>query len=195
MQFSLFGAEAARPALDDLAGVLIGGGQWVRVGERVRLSVLVDDGWRQDALLDELSARGVASERYEEPALSDAAGRPRLGVRTGFDPALTEAAALWLRGATIVVPAALRLDPAGLRLWAICAGRADEAGYLLRTRDQDGPLHRAAGAQLARLSLAAVSVGGRVGPGWRVSGSRRRQRLAELVGAAPAGSGADWPAL
>ncbi|MCW2524569.1 MAG: hypothetical protein JWO63_2904, partial [Frankiales bacterium] len=52
-----------------------------------------------------------------------------------------------------------------------------------------------AGAQLARLSVAAVGVGVgvRPGPGWRVTSVKRLRRLAELVGEGPPGCGSDWP--
>ena len=41
MQFSLFGAAAAQPTLDDLDGVLLAGGHWVRSGDGARLSIVV----------------------------------------------------------------------------------------------------------------------------------------------------------
>lgn len=192
MQFSLFGAESVAPTLDDLAGVLLAGGHWVRRGDGVsaalrpaRLSVLVDDDWRQAALIAELGARGLTGEAVEQDG--------RRAARTGFEPALGEMAARWIRGASIAPPAGLVLTAGGLRLWAICAGREDEAGYLLPTSSHDDPTHRVGGAQLARLGLAGVSLGERGGPGWRITGAKRRHRLAEIVGAPPAASGSGWP--
>ena len=79
----------------------------------------------------------------------------------------------------------------GLRLWAIAGGRMDQAGYVLVTADD--PVHHAAGAQLARLGLAAVSLSSRGGPGWRITSARRLRRLAELLGEPPDGAGPDWP--
>ncbi|MCW2602656.1 MAG: hypothetical protein JWN61_791 [Pseudonocardiales bacterium] len=205
MQFSLFGAESIAPSLDDLAGVLFAGGHWVRRGDAqqptgrqsaasrraanaaspARLSVIVDDAWRQAALVAELAARGFVGEAVEEDG--------RLAARTGFEPALAAMAERWIRGASIAPPADLTLTAGGLRLWAICAGREDEAGYLLPTAAPDDPVHRVGGAQLARLGLAGVSLGDRGGPGWRITGAKRRHRLAEIVGAPPPGSGSDWP--
>jgi hypothetical protein len=191
MQFSLFGAESLAPALDDLAGVLFAGGHWVRKGDAAalpapaRLSVIVDDPWRQAALVGELEARGLSGEAAGDDG--------RLSARTGFEPALGLMAAQWIRGALIAPPAGLVLSAGGLRLWAICAGRQDESGYLLPTAEVDDPVHRVAGAHLARLGLAGVSLGERGGPGWRITGAKRRHRLAELVGAPPPGSGSDWP--
>jgi hypothetical protein len=80
-----------------------------------------------------------------------------------------------------------------LRLWAIAAGRSDDAGYVLGTAAPDQPVHLAAGAQLSRLGVAAVSLPGRGGPGWRVTSTRRVRRLAELLGEPPAGCGRHWP--
>lgn len=192
MQFSLFGAESVAPTLDDLAGVLLGGGHWVSrvdgasgAGRPARLSVLVDDPWRQDTLIVEFTVRGLTGEAVEENG--------RRVARTAFEPVLGEMAGRWIKGASIAPPADLALSAGGLRLWAICAGRQDEAGYLLGTASHDDPAHRVAGAQLAHLGLAGVSLGERGGPGWRITGTKRRHRLAELVGAPPPGSDSAWP--
>ena len=55
-------------------------------------------------------------------------------------------------------------------------------------------MHRAGGAQLAAVGLAAVSIGDRGGPGWRITGIKRVRRLAELLGEPPidAGRGLAW---
>lgn len=184
-QFSLFGAAAARPVLDDLDGVLLGGGHWVRSGDTARLSVVVADRWRADALVEEFAARAVGGEVV--------AADERWSARTAFTAELVRHAARWNRGANEGPPAGFELTAAGLRLWAIAAGRIDEAGYLLGTARADSPLHQAAGAQLSRHGLAAVSLSQRPGPGWRVSSARRLRRLAESIGAAPPGGDADWP--
>jgi hypothetical protein len=106
---------------------------------------------------------------------------------------LTGIAARWVRGANEAPPPGLVLTPGALRLWAIAAGRRDESGYLLGTVAPDQPVHLTAGAQLSRLGLAAVSVPGRGGPGWRVTSTRRIRRLAELLGEPPLGCGPHWP--
>ena len=54
-QFSLFGAAAAEPSLDDLDGVLLAGGRWVRSAGTARLSVVVDAPWRADALDEQVA--------------------------------------------------------------------------------------------------------------------------------------------
>ena len=186
-QFSLFGAEAATPEVADLDGLLLAGGHWARSTAGARLSVVVADEWRAAALATAFAERGVGGE---DAIVAAAAG---FGVRTAFTPVLTEHAARWTRGANVGLPAGFRLTAGGLRLWAIAAGRADDAGYLLATPDPDDAMHRAAGAQLSRLGVAAVSLGQRGGPGWRVTSARRLRRLVELVGPPPVGAAEAWP--
>lgn len=198
MQFSLFGAAAIEPSRADLDGLILAGGKWVRSGhpgpargdvaaERARLSVLLTPGWRVAALVDELARRELDGE------IADAEGG-LVAVRTPFRSDLVVAAQSWTRGAVTAPPTSLVLSAGGLRLWAIAAGRADEVGYLLGTPALDHPVHRAAGAQLAAVGLAAVSIGERGGPGWRITGIKRVRRLAELLGEPPADSSRDWPA-
>jgi hypothetical protein len=185
-QFSLFGAAAAPPRLGDLDGLLLAGAHWVRSAAGARLSIVVADRWRADALAAAFGERGVAGPDAVVPAEAG------LGVRTGFAAELREHAARWMRGANEGLPRGFELDSGGLRLWAIAAGRADDAGYLLGTAQADDPIHQAAGAQLARLGVAAVSLGQRGGPGWRVTSERRLRRLAELLGPPPP-SAQGWP--
>lgn len=186
-QFSLFGAEAAAPVLDDLDGLLLAGGQWVRSGADARLSVVVADRWRADALAEAFHHRGVGGAG----AIIDAS--TGFGVRTAFARGLVEHAARWTRGANQGLPAGFQLGAGGLRMWAIAAGRRDDVGYLLATAQPDDPMHRVAGAQLARLGVAAVSLAQRGGPGWRVTSGRRLRRLVELLGPPPPGGERDWP--
>jgi len=186
VQFSLFGAAVAEPILDDLDGVLLAGGHWARLGGTARLSIVVPDSWRADALVDAFAGRGVPEvTRAVEPAQSG------VSVRTAFSTALAPHAARWMRGANEAPPPGFELSPGGLRLWAIAAGRADDAGHVLETAAAGDPLHVAAGAQLARLGLAAVSLSQH--PGWRITSVKRLRRLAELVGEPVPGAGRDWP--
>jgi hypothetical protein len=182
-QFSLFGAAAAAPAIEDLDGVLLGGGHWVRTGPAARLSIVVADRWRADALAEEFAVRAVAGDIV--------AAEDGWSVRTAFSAALMPQATRWSRGANEGPPRGFDLTPGGLRLWTIATGRTDEVGYLLGTARPDSALHLAAGAQLSRQGLAAVSLSQRPGPGWRITSAKRLRRFAEVVGAAPAG--ADWP--
>lgn len=189
MQFSLFGAEAADPVLEDLDGLLLAGGDWVRGGGSrpgARLSVLVAERWRAEALRAEFAARSLASDTAPAPG-------ELIAVRTEFTEVLAPHAARWTRGASLRAPADLALTASGLRLWALAAGKADEVGYLLLMDSSDAALHRRAGGELARLGVAAVDVGVRMGPGWRVTSVKRLRRLAELVGEPPLGARRDWP--
>ena len=79
-QFSLFGAAVAEPTLADLDGVLLAGGWWVRVGGVARLSVVVEDRWRAEALTEEFVLRGIEAE--PDDGIVDA--EAGFGVRTGF---------------------------------------------------------------------------------------------------------------
>jgi hypothetical protein len=186
-QFSLFGAAAAEPSLDDLDGLLLAGGRWVRGSGTARLSVVVTDRWRADALAAELELRLVAG------ADTTVLAEEGWSVRTAFSAALTAAAARWTRGAHEGLPDGFALTPGGLRFWALAGGTRDEAGYLLATHRADPALHLAAGAQLSRLGVAAVALTQRGGPGWRVTSAKRLRRLVELIGAPPEGGASDWP--
>lgn len=191
-QYSLFGAAVAPPAIDDLDGLLLAGGQWVRAGADARLSVVVADRWRAVALHEAFTERGVAT------SADDAVGAATAGfaARTAFAAQLSAPAARWVRGARQGLPADFVLTAGSLRLWALAAGRPDDAGYLLATPGADEPTHRTAGAHLARLGVAAVSLsrrGNRSAFGWRVTSARRLRRLVELLGDAPDGGSASWP--
>jgi hypothetical protein len=186
-QFSLFGAAAATPSLDDVDGVLLAGGRWVRSAGTARVSVVVTDRWRADALAVEFALRGVGGADAVVPA------EDGFSVRTAFAPQLTGSASRWARGANEGAPPDLRLTPGGLRLWALAAGCRDEVGFLFASGRASVTLHLAAGAQLSRLGLAAVSLSQRPGPGWRITSVKRIHRLAELLGEPPPGGEAHWP--
>jgi hypothetical protein len=189
-QFSLFGAEVVEPALEDLDGILLAGGQWVRSAGTARLSVVVVDSWRTDAIAAAFDVLGLGGEIVPAEVVGADQG---LAVRTDFAADLLPYATRWTRGANQAPPAGFVLGVGGLRLWAVAAGQADPTGYLLGTDTQDDAVHLAGGSQLARLGLAATSVTTRSGPGWRVTSLKRLRRLGELLGERPPGSGADWP--
>jgi hypothetical protein len=186
-QHSLFGAAASEPTLVDLDGVVLGGGLWVRQGDTARLSVVVAERWRADALAAEFALRDVGTP----DAVVRAVGG--YGARSAFSANLAGSATRWSLGARQGPPPAFILSPGGLRLWAIVSGRSDPAGYLLGTARPDDAVHLACGAQLSRLGLGAVSIPARGGPGWRVTSAKRIRRLAELLGDPPADAGTDWP--
>jgi hypothetical protein len=192
MQFSLFGAAVAEPMLADLDGVLVGGGHWVRHGNAARLSVVVADRWRAEALHESFYERGVGE--IDEPIGPAEDG---FAVRSAFSASLGSHAGRWSKGANEEPPDDFVLGPMALRLWAVTAGRSEgEAGYLLANDSADDRIHIKSGSELSRMGMAAVSLTGRGGgPGWRVTSAKRLRRLAELVGEAPAGAGIDWPVV
>ncbi len=189
MQFSLFGAAALGPTLADVEGVLLAGGHWVRAPgsnpthTAARLSVVVADRWRAEALAAAFAERAVGGEAI---TIDDG-----FAARTDFRAELVPYAEAWTRGANEGPPSSFVLTAGGLRLWAIASGTADGLGYLLGTDDPDDAIHRVAGAQLARMGLAAASIG-RGAAGWRIVSAKRLRRLAELLGEPPAGA-TDWP--
>jgi len=188
-QLSLFGIEAAAPGPGDLAGLLAGPGQVVRMGGTARVSVVVEERWRAVALVTEMRERGLAAtcvQTVEE----------NLGVRTPYSTALAPLAVAWLRGALKVPPAGFALEGRQLRLWMAAAGRLEDKDVVLRLgRCSDGTdktMQRA----LAMIGLSCEILSGpaRVGPSLRFGGRRRLARLAEMIGEAPdaAPEGA-WP--
>ncbi|MCW3843540.1 hypothetical protein ONA70_25895 [Micromonospora yasonensis] len=186
-QPSLFSTEAADPSLADLAGLLAGPGEVVRMGGTARISVVVDAAWRVHVLVAELAARGV-------PASWEPTEDGRHLVRSAYATTLAPLARAWLRGAAKRPPAGFHLNGRRLRLWLAAAGAVDPAGFLLRLGgDEDcWPPVRAA---LAAVGLPAAFVEpAEGGPAYRIGGRRRLARLAELVGERPAAAPADgWP--
>lgn len=187
-QLSLFGAEAAEPSPADLAGLLAGPGQVVRMGGTARVSIVVDAAWRVHVLVAELSVRGLAATWV--PTADE-----HLGVRTSYATTLAPLGVSWLRGAVKRPPAGFHLDGAGLRLWAVAAGRPEPLGFALRLGPSDEGCWEPVGAALAAIGLPAALLGSRAGgPAYRITGRRRVARLAELVGERPAAAPAGhWP--
>lgn len=159
----------------------------MRSGAGARLSVVVAERWRAEAVAASFAELGIDGP---DPVIESTA---QVAVRTAFRAELVPHAARWTRGANLGLPADFGLTAGGLRLWAVAAGRRDDAGYLLATAEPDDRIHSAAGAQLARLGVAAVSLSQRPGPGWRVTSARRLRRLVELLGEAPEGGREAWP--
>ncbi len=188
-QVSLFSAELAEPGPDDLAGLLVGPGQVVRMGGTARVSVVVADGWRAAALLAAFTERSLTGTQV--PSADE-----HTGVRTAFSAALAPLAGRWLRGAVMAPPAGFLLTGPQLRLWAIAAGRRESDDYVLSLSATDEQGWQAAGRALRAVGFPAELVGPRAGgPGYRISGRRRLAVLADLLGAPPSGALPDgWPA-
>ena len=203
-QLSLFEADGAEPAVDDLDGLLFGPGHVVSRAQTARVSVLTADAWRAEALVTAFAVRGLGGEynvsRDTEHGLQFVA-------RTDFCAPLVPLARRWSPSAAGKAKAGAskaseagaantrRLTPAGLRLWVIAAGRLTDSGYLLPLAGSEDARWSASGAALAALGLAGVLIGVRGGsPAYRISSRKRLSRLAILVGEPPPGAAlSDWP--
>jgi hypothetical protein len=191
-QLSLFSAEARPPGPADLAGLLCGPGQVVRfgAGDQARLSVVLADPQRAPAVAAACAAAGtrVGVVRTDSGATA---------LRTAFRCDLVDLARAWTRGAVKTVPDGWQLDGAALRLWALAAGAPDgRGGYLLALDPYAPETHLPLVAAATRAGIPPARVGGRGGapPALRISGTRRVQRLVELVGPVPDSlPSADWP--
>ncbi|ATE52127.1 hypothetical protein [Actinosynnema pretiosum] len=206
-QLSFYSAEARRPGVDDLAGLLCGPGRVLGFarGRAARLTAVLADPWRGPALVAALAERGVQAESGapepvgdpEPPAAGQEPGaQPPVQVRTPFRTDLAPLAAHWLLAGAKVVPSGFTPHGGVLRLWALTSGRWVEPGYLLGL-DPDAPdTHEPLRAALASAGLpAALLTPKSGGPALRVTGRRRLERLSELVGRAPTGVGdRTWPA-
>jgi hypothetical protein len=187
-QLSLFAAGMNDPSYDDLEGLLLGPGSIERRGDAARVTVVVAQDWRAQALLLGLGRLGPGAE------VSAVAGG--LEVRTAFLPELGAMAERWHSFAGKQPPAGLRLDGARLWWWCVAGGDTDAAGYRLGLGAADSDaVWSAAGAALAAVGVPAALVGPRAnGPAYRVVGARRLVRLAELVGPALYGVPVEaWP--
>lgn len=187
-QLSLFSADARPAGVRDLAGLLCGPGQIVRfgAGDQARLSVVVVDAGRVPAVAAACAATGIGVE-----PVTTASGA--VAVRTAFRCDLVRLAAEWTRGAVKAVPEGWQLDGAALRLWALAAGRPDgRGGYLLLLDPHAPDTHFPLVAALTRLGIPPARMAD--GTALRISGTRRVQRLVELVGPVPRGvPEEDWP--
>ena len=188
-QLSLFSADLAGPAVNDLAGLLAAHGQLVTSAGATRISVVVADAWRAEGLAVLVRECGLGVEL----GLSEE-GRPL--VRSSASAALTPLRTAWTKGAVKTVPVGWVPGGRALRAWMLAAGRPDDAGFVLGLDPHAADTHLPLAAALARAGLAATLLGSRGGgPGLRVSGRRRLLRLAETVGEAPAGAAdvGSWP--
>ena len=178
-QLSLFDSDGAEASVDDIDGLLLGTGHVVRRTGQARVSVLVDEVWRAEALCAELDARGLDGT-YGINKDDGAA----LVVRTALTDKLLPIADRWQPGRRR--GGVVRLTGGALRLWVLCAGRRSEAGYLLGLPPSEDIRWPRSGAALAAAGLTATLVGPRSGgPAYRVTSAKRLARLAALAGPRP----------
>ena len=198
-QLSFLAADVAPPSIDDVDGLLAGPAHTARRADKARLSVLVGDEWRAEALVAAFAELGIEADTAAAPRRhQDEAGEvDSLVVRTAFSAALAGLAARWSAGAVKRPPPDWRLTGGRLRWWCLAAGAPDAGGFALRLAAGDEPSWPAIGAALSAAALPAVLVGVRGGgPAYRVVGRRRVHRLAELVGDPPPGVPPEyWPAI
>lgn len=183
-QPSLFSADLQPPAVADLGGLLAAHGQLVHQPHAgsARLSILLDEQWRADALIVEMRARGLCPE-------SVPAEGQRILVRSAQTLELAGLAAQWIRGAVKAVPPRLQVDAGFLRCWALAAGGPDDAGYRLGLDPHAPGTFDLLTAALAGAGLAGSFLGSRGGgPAVRIVGHKRLLRLADLLGSPPPGA-------
>ena len=219
-QLSIFGAETTEPSPFDLAGLLAGPGRLDRMGGTARVSVRVDAAWRVHVLVAELVSRGLVvnwrlldepgqdqdpdaevrrdhapPESGAPPSTSGGEANPTQGqvarplllyeVRTAYSSRLNGLARAWP-----AVADHLFLSGPRLRLWVAAAGRPVDGGYALGV-DPDDPVIPV-DAALRRTGLDGVLSD--QGLLYLISGRRRLNRLAELVGDRPAAAPEGlWP--
>jgi hypothetical protein len=186
-QLSLFSADLTPPQLDDLGGLLAAHGQIAVGGDGARLSILLADQWRAQALQRECRVRDVPALVAESDGTAEPAERhSTVLLRTERTRLLTALAADWARGAMKSAPADLAVTAGFLRCWTIAAGRPADIGFLLgldpRAADTHEPLAAACAAAGLTGSLLGVRGGG---PAVRIVGYRRCSRLAEMIGTPP----------
>jgi hypothetical protein len=189
-QMSLFSAAAREPRVADLDGLLAGPGQVVRRGATARISIVVAEQWRVEALTAELALISITAEHDDaEPGSTT--------VRTPWLAELLPVADAWTAGAVKRPPPDWALDGARLRWWCLAAGWGQPGLYSLALGVSDQPAWQAVGSALAACGVPGALVGPRAdGPAYRVVGQRRLARLRELVGDPPDGvPDAAWPTL
>jgi hypothetical protein len=188
-QLSFFSAESVPPAVTDLTGVLAATGQAVLLGDGARLSVVVEQTWRADALAEMIAEAGLEPEitRTDE-------GTPL--VRTAVDPRLRLIAEEWTRGAVKTVPPNWLPGPRELRAWTLTAGCPEADRYLLGLDPHAPDTHSPLASAMMRVGIAPTLIGTRGSrPALRISGRRRLLRLVENVGEPPDDADAflQWP--
>jgi hypothetical protein len=203
-QLSFFSADALPPSVADVEGLLAGPGQVVRRADTARVSIVITEPWRIEAMVDALQVVGLEAELVP-------GSEGRTAVRTPFVSALLPVALRWTSGAVKLPPPGLQLDGPRLRWWSLGAGHdaGHGAGHGASHRDpatkaeaytlglgaSDEQAWPAVGAALAAAGVPGTFVGPRGdGPAYRIVGRRRLSRLRELVGEPPAGVPPEaWP--
>lgn len=186
---SLFSAEQTAPSPRDLAGLLAAPGQIVQLGGSARLSVVVADQWRAEAIATMIEEAGLRAQ-------TDVSDEGSPLVRTLAAPELQPMALEWTRGAAKTAPSDWIPGARALRAWALASGDVDGMHYLLHLDPHAPETATVLATALMRAGVAPTLVGTRGNrPALRVSGHRRLLRLRESIGDPPAVEGAEghWP--
>lgn len=211
-QLSLFSAETQEPAIDDLAGLLAGPGQSMHSAMGARISVVVPDLWRAEAicadiLLTGIDAECVWSDENSPPARAEsnfvrartesdfalARGEANLALaRTEANPRLTVLHRAWSAGAVKAVPDGWSPSARALRLWVLAAGHRDGLHYVLGLDPHAPDTHAPLATSLMRVGIAPTLISHRGHPALRITGRKRIGRLLENIGAPPPGAD-EWP--
>jgi hypothetical protein len=182
-QLSFFSAESVPPAVGDLTGALAASGQIVAVGDGARLSVVVDQLWRAQALAEMIGEAGLASEISRTISHTD---EDTPLVRTAVDVRLCVIAREWTRGAVKTVPPLWLPGPRELRAWILAAGNRQADRYLLGLDPHAPDTHSPLASALMRVGIAPALIGTHgARPALQISGRRRLSRLVENVGEPP----------
>lgn len=187
-QPSLFSADLVEPRPADLGGLLAAHGQVASGADGTRLSILLVDQWRAEALLRECKVRDVPAEVAAVPASDQhRGGTGGYLLRTGWNPELAALAAQWTRGAVKSTPEDLDVAVGLLRCWVLAAGKPTPHGFLLGLDPHRPEMYTPLAAACARAGIAGALVGPVAGgPAVRVVGRRRLMRLTEMLGTPPA---------
>jgi len=182
-QLSLFSADLTPPRLEDLGGLLAAHGQVAGGPDGVRLSILLVDTWRAEALLRECRVRDVPSQLA---AVDGTDASATVLLRTERLTGLSVLAQEWTRGAVKAVPADITLTPGFLRCWTLAAGHPAEVGFVLGLDPHAPDTYEPLAAACAAAGLAGSLLGVRGGgPAVRIVGHRRCARLSEMIGTPP----------
>lgn len=190
-QLPLFAADVVPPEVADLGGLLAAHGQMAAGPRGARISILLADSWRADALRGEFAARGISAE-----VLPASGERDAILLRSERSDRLRPLTERWTRGAVKAAPTDLVVEAGMLRIWVLAAGEPSSQGYLLGLDSHAPGSHAPLAAALARVGLRGSVVG--VHSGWpavRLVGARRAARVAEMIGPPPEGAAqGSWPA-
>lgn len=185
-QLSFYSAEANRPCVGDLAGLLCCQGQLAEFARTAaRLVLPLDERWRVRAIRLALAERGVeGTHTVTEEGVH--------GVRTAFRADLLPLAEEWTKEGEKFAPSGLSLGGGALRLWVLAAGCWVGSQYFLGLDPAAPDTYDSVRGALGASGLPATLHGA----GLRISGRRRLLRLLELVGSSPLGEAeAHWPGV